>query len=392
MLKRKPAFLLLWAALKQADRSCSFRTQTSVLVVLAGVLGLIGCGRSEPDPPKVAVEAAARGGGFAVRRSERLDATSAPRDTLRVQRVLGDSLSFARVVKLYHQPGRLLALDDLLSYHMASIDLRDGAVRHFGKNGEGPGEFRAPFSASFVENEPGNVWIYDFQLNRFSLIDLSGDEPSLKRTTPGPTGLRLLDPVVSNGVVSNVLSSDGVFAITSTDTPSRHRLMSLGTPFDSAAHPAQIARRLLNRTYMSPSPDRKRLAIAYQFTNRLEIVLKDGRHLVTAIGPREGRPSYRLERNRFFWNDDNVALYAGIAASERHIYLLYCGCRFADEQIVTRLHVFDWDGRFVREFAFDRHVGAIAVAPDDSALFGFADEPYPSIVEWKLPLAIRTRT
>jgi len=377
---------------KHADRSCSYRTHVSALVVLAGVVAFTGCGRSEPAPPRVAVEAAARDGGFAVRRSDPLDATSAPRDTLRVQRVLGDSLSFARIVKLYHQPGRLLVLDDLLSYHMASVDLRNGAIRHFGKNGEGPGEFRVPFSASFVDNEPGNVWIYDFQLNRFSLIDLSAKEPSLKRTTPGPTGLRLLDPVVSNGVVSNVLSPDGVLAITSMDTPSRHRLMSLGTPFDSVAHPPQIARRLLNRTFMSPSPDRERLAIAYQFTNRIEIVSKDGRHLVSAIGPREGRASYRMERNRFFWNDDNVALYSGIAASERHIYVLYCGCRFGDEQVVTRMHVFDWDGRFVQEFAFDRPVGPIAVAADDSALFGFAEEPYPSIVEWKLPFAVRART
>lgn len=127
-----------------------------------------------------------------MRRSEPLDAASHPRDTLRVQRVLGDSLSFARVVKLYHQPGRLLALDDLLSYHVASIDLKDGAIRHFGRNGEGPGEFRTPFSATFMENEPGNVWIYDLALNRFSLIDLSG-KPACGRaecTVQADRGLR----------------------------------------------------------------------------------------------------------------------------------------------------------------------------------------------------------
>lgn len=147
---------------------------------------------------------------------------------------------------------------------------------------------------------------------------------------------------------------------------------------------ASVARRLLNRTFMGSSPDGERFAIAYQFAPRVEIVSRNEEHLATAIGPREGHPSYRMQRDRFFWNDDNVSLYTGVAASDRHIYVLYCGCRFAAEQEMRAVHVFDWDGNFVKELAFDRPVNTIAVTRDDRLLYGAVDEPHPSIVEWRL--------
>jgi hypothetical protein len=340
------------------------------------------CAGAAPEDAPFTHEVAARDTGFAVHRTETLGAEQPPSDTLRVQRLLGDSLAFARVVKLYHRPGRLLVLDGLLSYHLALVELGDGTVRHFGRDGDGPGEFRVPFSASFTDQRSSEVWIYDFQLNRFSLLDLSGTEPTLRRTTGGPGGIRLLDPVFSGDVVSNVLAPKGTLAVGGREEPQSLRVIDLGTPFDPVLHPSPLARRLLSRTVMSASPDGTSVAIAYQFANRLEIAARDGRHLASARGPREGNPSYRLEGGRFFWNDDNVSLYTGATASEHHVYLLYCGCRFADEQRMTRVHVFDWKGRFVRELAFDRPVGALAVSADDSALFGFVEDTHPSIAEW----------
>jgi hypothetical protein len=344
---------------------------------------LAACGGPAPAPEVPRSGAAVRDAGYALRRAPRLAPNATPRDTLRVSRTFGDSLAFARIVKIYAYPGKLLGLDQLLQYHLTTIDLEDGSIQHFGRHGEGPREMHTPFSASFTAGAE-EVWVYDFDLNRFNVVDLGGTEPVFRKTAPTPRGVRLLDPVVGRELISNVLSADATLLIGPAGERGGHRLIDLGLPFDSASHPTQVARRLLNRTFMGSSPDGERFAVAYQFAPRVEIVSRNGQHLATAIGPREGNPSYRMQRDRFFWNDDNVSLYTGVAASDRHIYVLYCGCRFAAEQEMRAVHVFDWNGNFVNEFAFDRPVNAIAVSPDDRLLYGAVEEPHPSIVEWRL--------
>ncbi len=366
------------------------RTAGAVLAVLTSTA--LGCGRVDAErSAPIRAEVASRTDAFATRQAVLIPSSVEPEDTLKIRRQFGDSLSFAQVVKLYHLPGKLLVMDRLLNYHLSTVDLSDGSLQHFGRDGDGPREFREPYSASF-HGDLEEVWVYDFRTNRFTLLDLSGPEPVFRRTLPAPSGVRLLDPVLSTSLVSNALSGAGTLVIGQPDRQTGHRLIDLGLPFDSAAHPAYVARRLLNRTFMSPSPDHGRFAVVHQFANRIDIVSRDGIHLVTGSGPRQANPSYRMQRDRFFWNDDNISLYTGVAASERHVYVLYCGCRFAEEQAMRRVHIFDWEGRFVREIAFDRNVFALAVAPDDSMLFGFVEEPHPQIVEWEIPLAIRTGT
>jgi hypothetical protein len=329
-------------------------------------------------------EAAIKAESYAIRTAPRLSADAAPPETLRINREFGDSLSFARVEKLYHLPGKLLAMDPLLSYHLLTVDLATGGLQHFGRNGDGPREFREPYSAS-IAGGTSEVWIYDFRANRFTLLDLSGEQPVFRRTTPAPQGVRLLEPVLAPELISNALSAEATLVLGREGKGEVPRLVDLGLPFDSVKHPFPIARRLLNRSFMSPSPDYERAAIVYQFTNRIDIVSKTGLHLATAIGPRPPHPSYRMVGNRFFWNDDNVALYGGVTTSGQRIYALYCGCRYSDAQEMRIVQVFDWQGNFLHEFAFDRPVAALAAAADDSTLYGYVEEPYPMIVEWRVP-------
>lgn len=351
---------------------------------VSAVAGMSGCTSPEVAAATLGeVEPALRAPGYAILKAPP-PGRGAPMDTLRIHRSFGDSLAFARVVKLFHTPGgRVLGLDQLLSYHLSTVNLADGTLQHFGRHGEGPWEFREPFSVSF-RNGLSETWIYDFALNRFSVLDLSGSEPAYRKTYPGPTGVRLLDPVVGEQLVSNILSPRASLLIGAPGTREGHRLVDLGLPFDSIAHPSPVARRLLNRTFMASSPDGSKLAIAYQFTNRIDIVTIGGTLLTTILGPRAGHASYRLENGRFFWNDDNVSLYTGATASSRYIYVSVCGCRFDKEQEVRSIHVFDWNGSFVQEIAFDRPVSALAVTADDRSLFGFVEEPYPMIAEWEL--------
>lgn len=201
-----------------------------------------------------------------------------------------------------------------------------------------------------------------------------------------------MEPVVNETLVSNALAAEATLVIGSVEPRTGFRKIDLGLPFDSVSHPAYIARRMLNRTFMAPSPDGERFVVAYQFTGRLEVVTKDGVHLATALGPRPENPSYRMQAERFFWNDDNVSIYTGVTTSDRYIYLSYCGCRLDGEQDTRRVHVFHWNGRFVQEIAFSRSIGALTAAPDGSMLYSYAEEPYPMVVEWEPPRSLRPGT
>jgi len=84
-----------------------------------------------------------------------------------------------------------LALIDTDAKQVVTADLRRGSLRRFGREGNGPGEFRAP---SFLLSRGGEVFVYDISTRRVSRFDAAGR--FVKSTpTPGAT-LQLLG---SNG-------------------------------------------------------------------------------------------------------------------------------------------------------------------------------------------------
>jgi hypothetical protein len=350
--------------------------------LVCAVLFVCSCGRIESAEVLENTKAAARAEDFTIRRSPDLSRTI-PRDTLRQVREFGDSLSFARISGIHNLGDRLLVMDQLLNHHLVLIDLANGDLKYFGRHGEGPGEFRTPtsMSASVARDQ---MWLYDFQNRRFSLFDLRAAEPILLRTMQGATSTTPLEALVGEPIIFNTLSASSVLALADREAPTRIQPLDLGLPFDSATTPNHTARRLVNRTFLAQAPEADRVALVYQFTNRIDIISRDARHLLTVYGPREGRASYRIEGDRFFWNDDNVMVYRGVAATGSYLYLLYCGCELRSEEGPSVVHVFDWDGRFQREVALGHAVSAITVSADDRSLFGAVESEAPFVVEWSL--------
>lgn len=310
-----------------------------------------------------------------------------PADTLRIERALGDSLDFADITGVYPIGRHLLVSDRLMNYHLALVDLAaDSVVAHFGKHGEGPGEFSSISSVIQANRTGDQVWLYDFTTRRFTRLGLSDPtRPAVLETVQSRIDASLLEPVmVDDQVVSNVLSADGVLLFARADG-TQMRLLGADLAFDARTMPHPVGRRLLNRTYLARNPGTGQLAILYQFANRLDVYDAEGRRQVTAHGPREHRAVYRVERDRFFWQPENVMTYAGVAATPRFIYALYCGCAMRDNGLPARLHVFRWDGGFVSEVAFDRPVQGLAVPPGDSIVYSGTSEPHPLVGSWRLP-------
>lgn len=359
------------------------RTQPLVACCLSAAL-LAACGRDAPRGPvhTAAVEAATP----AAMVQARPLANAAPTDTLRLVQTFGDSLEFAHITGVYPLRDRLLVTDALMNYQLAVVRPADGAVTaHFGRRGQGPGEFGSITSVTPVGRGGDEVWIYDFEHRRFSRFRIrDASSPELRETVQSAVAASLLEPQLVDGqIVSNVLSHEYTLLISDPAGRSARRIAA-EPPFGPEQMPNVAGRRLMNRTYMARDPRSGRLAILYQFTNRLEIFGPDGKRLLIASGPRATRTSTRVANNRFFWQPDNVMTYAGLAASSRFVYALYCGCVMRDNELPTRLHVFGWDGRFVREVAFDRPVSSLHVPEGDSIVYAAMSEPYPAVGRWVL--------
>lgn len=193
---------------------------------------------------------------------------------------------------------------------------------------------------------------------------------------------------MQDGIVANGLFPDfTLIALRSTrDEP---RLLAGSPPFTPRRIAHATGRRLLNRNFLASDPQRKRLALSYQYEPRIDFFTSDGAQYGSVTGPRSTRPRWRVESDRFFWDDSNEMAYWRIDATDRYVYTLFCGCQDRENRMPSLLHVYRWNGDFVAEIALDREVTSFAVAPDDTLLYASVRDPYPAVGEWRLPERLR---
>jgi TolB-like 6-blade propeller-like len=369
------------------------------LLAVAALAGLsVGCGdrSGEPKPTLDGVPSSRaetdEGAGFSGH-VPRLADSEQPKDTLRVTRILGDSLAFASISGIQPVGQQLFVADRMMSKHLAVIDLTTGAVRgRAGGHGEGPNEFRDPGAFIPVSTSPARAWVYDFQNRRLSLLASSPDgDLEIERSRPFNVGESIEQPLrIGGGYVANGLFPDHTLLfLDSAAMPVRR--IEAEQPFPARTIPHVVGRRLLNRSYLAARPDGRALALAYQWASRIDFFSPDGRRTGTVQGPRPTAAKYRISGDdRFFWDPQGQMAYTGVHSTGRFVYAMFCGCREADDsdQRSERVHVFRWNGDFVREIQLDRRVTAFAVSPDDTFLYAAVTEPHPAVGEWRLPATL----
>jgi TolB-like 6-blade propeller-like len=375
-----------------------FRSSRAASLLSSAILAaaLAACGSEAPerrpraahaDAPIIPASAAPEAAAFSGR-VPRLGPGEQPRDTLRVVRLLGDSLAFASVAAIERVGERLLVADAMMSRHLALVDLATGAVgARAGGHGQGPGEFQDPASFIIESETPLRALAYDFQNRRMSRVTATAAGGlEVGESTRMDLGESLERPVrVGTRLVANGLFPDYTLLVMD---PAGRPLQRIAAdpPFPARTVPNVVARRLLNRSYLDAAPSGGRLALAYQWASRIDVFNGDGRRVGSIRGPRATAAKYRIQDNRFFWDPRGEMAYTAVRTTDRFVYALFCGCREADDpdQRSRRLHVFRWNGDFVAEVQLDRRVTAFTVAGDDSVLYAFVTEPYPAVGEWRL--------
>jgi hypothetical protein len=316
-------------------------------------------------------------------------------DTLDTPLYFGGPDEFGSIVALQDVRGFLFISDALISPHLAVMDLRTGNVEHrFGRNGEGPGEFRGPRTIRRGEGDDISVWIHDFPNRRFSRAVLEAgairiaDEVPLIVSTSAEQPVRLPDGFVAAGLYGD----EAVLMFF--DAQGRPTAKAGTPPFAlrDVGHSNGI--RLVNRAAMVPHPDGDRFAVTFYSANRMDIYDRHGDLVRSTRGPRPVDARFHVSNDRFFWDEGNQLAYTSVTASRDYVFALFCECALGSENVPTRrlVHAWTWEGDFVGEYHLRAQgVRTIAASEDGTSLFGSVEEPFPQIALWELPAELRSQ-
>lgn len=369
----------------------SLAKNTRVVIPLVGMLaGVIACSTDSSDRNNVAISASEElPSAFQVRVPE-LSGSPPPGDTLQLKRTLGDTTIFGRISSITPFNETILATDRFTSPHLALIDRETGdVIHHFGSEGAGPTEFQDPVAVSTVSRRWQEAWIYDMQNRRMSLLGID---------STGLPSIRDEFSVIPDEPIHRVWWQDGyllgsgayadyTLVMLNRTGDNILRKIAADPPFSKDDIGHFTGRRLLNLSRLVTAPSVDRFVLAYQWANRLDFFTKDGNRYGTLTGPRRTTTAYHVdpETNRFHWDERNQMSYVAGDATERFIYLLFCGFCTEEQQTPDIVHVFTWTGEFVKELALDKPAGVIAVEGDTLLIGSYMYKGrYPMLGEWRL--------
>lgn len=274
-------------------------------------------------------------------------------------------------------------------------------IGSFGREGDGPGEFRFPATIHTDVAVPGAFWIFDSSLNRLTRFRFTRPD-SLPRmedvaSFQGTSGFYFQSVWLSDTTVlaSGIYLNHPGIRLLVTDRSGRPR-RTIGT---LPEHPggAAIPTSVLQHAYearFAVRPDRTLIAVGTRHADRLEIYRTDG----TLVRQITGKPGFipRFEVSRraggpsMATGDDLRIGYLDLAATHRHIFALFSGNTRGEMRGRTytgkEVHVFDWTGERVTTLALNERAHSIAV---DTAAPGYLyvarDDPSPTLVRHPLP-------
>lgn len=320
------------------------------------------------------------------RRTVAVDVERHPTDSLAIIRELSASDEVGRIVDLEVVDDRLVAADVVLPPMIKFFDVRTGdMVNALGPEGEGPGEFVSPRAIQQLGVEPPTVGVFDFQNRRLAVIELGGGPkseaaaPRVTREVTFRSDALVKSPVrIGSGYAASGIFADHTFA--RFGTSGRHVGWIQADP-PAGSHGKATSAREMNMNHLDVAPDGRRLAIAYQNVNRVDLFTSVEGPYLSATGPVE------LEEG------GEVRAYVDVAATRSAVYALFVGrgpdgadCEEVHgDELPRRVHVFAWDGTYRGRLILDRPVYTVSASEDGQRLWGFAPGPLPRIIEWRTP-------
>lgn len=289
----------------------------------------------------------------------------------------------------------LVVVDPLGENAIHVVRTADGElVRSFGRKGEGPGEFRSPWSVDPAAGEENAFWVYDAGLGRLTHVDLDTDfrEPTAmgRRSVTLRSEAMLTSPawVSDSLVVSPGLLAEGRLAYLGPDGGMR-RVVGQVPPGGEDVPPT--VRQHAYQSTLRPSPDRSRLVLATRHADQLEIYLADGTPVARVKGPADFEPVFAVRqrggRPEMASGADLRFGYVDVATSGESIFALYSGRTRGEypgeANFGEFVHVYGWDGKLRRTLRLDAAVIAIAVDDRSGILYAARHDPTPAVLRYR---------
>jgi hypothetical protein len=291
--------------------------------------------------------------------------------------------------------------DAALSPAIHVARLSDGEIlESIGRRGEGPGEFMALprfFGGAWGTEE--RIWAYDPALGRATGIPLGGrvrrDEDGFEVRRLGlDFSIHDLRPLSDTLLVGWGLWDSARLVIMGHDGKA---IGGLGTVPDPPSLKTlnPMLRQRAYQPFIAVSPDRSKVALAAWRASRVDLFPEpmEGREISTDgpfSFPADVELTETLRANRLMRGPASRAGHLGIAATESAVITLFSGrleYAFRDRMDEGEfLHVYQWDGSFVRAYRLDRAARAIACADGScNTLLAVVWSPAPAVIRYHLP-------
>jgi hypothetical protein len=269
-------------------------------------------------------------------------------------------------------------------------------IRSFGRDGEGPGEFRSAWSLEPVRTGGDGVWIFDLRLQRLTFVDLGPDFDASRGRDARSIGLGADGPAtgmvwMDDGelLASGYFSHEARFMRFDADG---HPIRGVGPPPPGEPGTPATVRQHAYQSTMKRHPTRPLVALGTRHADRLEIYGPSGQLAAAAPRVRGFEPAYRLRvtgGNPMMETGEDLRFgYVDVAVNEHAIYALYSGHSRREAPGVASLgqvvYVFDWSGTLLQTLALDVPAFKIAVDPQGEHLYATRPHPVPAVVAYDL--------
>lgn len=297
--------------------------------------------------------------------------------------------------------GFVVVGDGTLSPPIHIFRVGDGSsVATIGSRGEGPGEFSSVPRLVRVPWQDGTIlWAFDPALARITGIPLEGAMVP-ERDVWEMRRMSLEFPIVDVGFLSDDtfvgwglhpmarlvrIDPDGKVIEGIGEVPAPDGLRELNAGLRQRAY----------QPFLSVAPDGARIAVASWKASRIDFVdLESPQENVSTEGPFPFLPSVEVDEtlraNRLVRGARNRTGHVGVVATGAAVLTLFSGRlerTFRDQMDEAEyLHVYRWDGSFVRAFRLDRPARAMAcVEPTCHTVLTLVWTPTPAVVRYELP-------
>jgi hypothetical protein len=308
-------------------------------------------------------------------------------DTIRFQKFSKEKeLNFSEYLKLEDGYIRQLFLMDssivLLdlmaksNFFFSQYSLADKKLtKSFIQRGTKFGEAMNGFTGGVYNNE--TFWFHDISLSRI--------------VTATPAGNFSSDPVKLNQfTLSNfyhtVQIKDATILYGEGATHAKYKIQELNLINNNETNlfdvynriPASIpyyAWKNAHEAFLYSKPTKDKLVLAYQFTDKVEILdLKTNKSRMIS-GPLSVEPNFtprvREGRDEAVIDDDAIVTFINGCMTDKFIYLLYSGNLRPASNSANYIFVYDWNGNPIEKINCKKEISAFVVSADDKDIYVF---------------------